>query len=66
VLNSASYIEGSFDHAHERGNVLCVEALVTPDGGDFSIKFEKQMLITETGKENLTWCLFDSTLTGTV
>jgi Xaa-Pro dipeptidase len=42
------YVEESFNHALEAGNVLCVEALVTPEGGDFSIKLEDQVLITET------------------
>ena len=29
----------------EAGMVLCVEALVSPEGGDFSIKLEDQVLI---------------------
>ena len=58
------YVEGSFDHSLEAGNVLCVEALVTPDGGDFSIKLEEQVLITETGYENLTTYPFDAGLMG--
>ncbi len=58
------YMDGSFDHALEPGNVLCVEALVTPDGGDFSIKLEEQVLITETGHENLTRYPFDAGLMG--
>ncbi len=58
------YVDGSFDHALEPGNVLCVEALVTPDGGDFSIKLEEQVLITETGYENLTRYPFDAALMG--
>jgi Xaa-Pro aminopeptidase len=58
------YVEGSFDYALEPGNVLCVEALVSPEGGDFSIKLEEQVLITETGYENLTRYPFDSRLTG--
>ena len=48
------YTEGAFDAVLEPGNVLCVEALVSPEGGDFSIKLEDQVLITETGFENLT------------
>ena len=39
--------------------VLCVEALVAPEGGDFSIKLEDQVLITEDGYENLTKYPFD-------
>jgi Xaa-Pro aminopeptidase len=38
----------------EPGMVLCVAALVSPEGGDFSIALADQVLITETGHENLT------------
>ena len=44
--------------------VLCVEALVGAEGGDFSIKLEDQVLITETGFENLTTYPFDPALMG--
>jgi Xaa-Pro aminopeptidase len=39
--------------ALEPGMVLCVEALVSPAGGDFSIKLEEQVLVTGTGFETL-------------
>jgi Xaa-Pro dipeptidase len=58
------YVEGAFDYALEAGMVLCVEALVTPEGGDFSIKLEDQVLVTETGYENLTTYPFDPALMG--
>ena len=58
------YTEGAFDAVLEPGNVLCVEALVSPEGGDFSIKLEDQVLITETGFENLTTYPFDARLMG--
>jgi len=38
--------------------------LVSPVGGDFSIKLEDQVLITETGYENLTVYPFDDRLMG--
>jgi Xaa-Pro aminopeptidase len=57
-------VEGAFDYELEPGMVLCVEALVSPEGGDFSIKLEDQVLITETGYENLTSYPFDPALTG--
>ena len=41
---------------------LCVEALIAHKGGDFSIKLEDQVLITETGYENLTRCPFEPRL----
>jgi Xaa-Pro aminopeptidase len=60
-----AHVEGAFDVALEPGMVLCVEALVSPEGGDFSIKLEDQVLITETGFENLTKYPFDPALMGT-
>jgi len=44
--------------------VFCVEALVSPEGGDFSIKLEDQVLVTDTGFENLTRYPFDARLAG--
>ena len=48
------YVEGAFDYELQPGMVLCVEALVSREGGDFSIKLEDQVLVTEDGFENLT------------
>ena len=59
-------VEGAFDYPLEPGMVLCVEALVSPEDGEFSIKLEDQVLITENGYENLTTYPFDSALMGTV
>jgi len=58
------WVEGAFDYVIEPGMVLCVEALVSPEGGDFSIKLEDQVLITENGHENLTTYPFDPALMG--
>jgi Xaa-Pro dipeptidase len=57
-------VQGAFDYALEPGMVLCVEALVSPEGGAFSIKLEDQVLITEDGYENLTKYPFDDALMG--
>ncbi|MEP3298590.1 MAG: dimethylsulfonioproprionate lyase DddP [Pseudoruegeria sp.] len=57
-------VEGAFDHILHPGMVLCVEALVSPKGGDFSIKLEDQVLVTETGFEVLTSYPFDQHLMG--
>ena len=57
-------VEGAYDYELEAGMVLCVEALVSPEGGDFSIKLEDQVLITEDGYENLTKFPFDAKLMG--
>ena len=59
-----AWAEGAFDAVLEPGMVLCVEALVSPEGGDFSIKLEDQVLITEGGFENLTKYPFDERLMG--
>lgn len=58
------WTEGAFDAVLQPGMVLCVEALVSPEGGDFSIKLEDQVLITETGHEDLTSYPFDDRLMG--
>lgn len=57
-------VAGAFDYELKPGMVLCVEALVSPEGGDFSIKLEDQVLITEDGHENLTQYPFDERLIG--
>ena len=57
-------VDGAFEYELEPGMVLCVEALVSPEGGDFSIKLEDQVLITEYGFENLTLYPFDISLMG--
>jgi Xaa-Pro aminopeptidase len=57
-------VPGAYDYPLEAGMVLCVEALVQPEGGDFSIKLEDQVLVTETGFENLTQYPFDAALMG--
>ena len=59
-----NWAEGAFDHVIEEGMVICVEALVSPEGGDFSIKIEDQVLVTAEGCENLTRYPFDPALTG--
>ncbi len=59
-----AFVEGAFDAVLEPGMTLCVEALISPEGGDFSIKLEDQVLITETGCENLTSYPFDERLMG--
>ena len=53
-----------FDAVLEPGMVLCVEALVSREGGKFSIKLEDQVLVTEDGYENLTRYPYDAQLMG--
>ena len=61
---SDHYTPGAFDAVLEPGMVLCVEALVSREGGDFSIKLEDQVLVTEDGYENLTRYPYDAQLMG--
>ncbi len=58
------WIEGAFDYELQPGMTLCVEALISPEDGDFSIKLEDQVLITEDGFENLTRYPHDPALMG--
>ncbi len=51
--------KGSFDYELQPGMMLCVEALVGSAEAGFSIKLEDQILVTETGYENLTNYPFD-------
>ncbi len=60
------YVEGSYDYQLEPGMTLCVEVLVGAEGGDFSIKLEDQVLITEDGFELLTAYPYDPRLMGEV
>ena len=64
VAYPEAMVEGAFDYAIAPGMVLCVEALISPEDGDFSIKLEEQVLVTDTGYENLTKYPFDPRLTG--
>lgn len=57
-------VEGAFDYELEPGMTLCVEVLVSPEGGDFSIKLEEQVVITDEGFENLISYPFDPRLMG--
>ncbi|WP_299549421.1 dimethylsulfonioproprionate lyase DddP [uncultured Tateyamaria sp.] len=57
-------VAGAFDYALEPGMVLCVEAAVGEVGGDFTIKLEDQVLVTEDGFENLIGYEFDPALMG--
>jgi Xaa-Pro dipeptidase len=46
-------LPGAFEGVLEPGMTLCVESLVSRAGGDFSIKLEEQVLVTETGPETI-------------
>lgn len=57
-------VEGAYDYPLEPGMTLCVEALVSEEGADFSIKLEDQVLVTDNGFERLTVYPFDAALMG--
>ena len=59
-----NYIEGAFDYQLEPGMVLCVEAYVGKEDGLEGVKLENQVLVTETGYENLTKYPYDQRLMG--
>jgi hypothetical protein len=56
------FVEGAFDYVFEPGMTLCVEVYIGEVGGKNGVKLEDQVLITETGVENLTRCPFDERL----
>lgn len=64
IAYSDTFIEGAYDYELQPGMVLCAEALVGEENGDFCIKLEDQVLITEDGHENLTSYPFDARLMG--
>lgn len=53
-----------YDGVLQPGMVLCVGAYVGEDGGPDGVKLADQLLVTETGFENLTKCPFDPKLMG--
>ncbi|MEM9009637.1 MAG: dimethylsulfonioproprionate lyase DddP [Pseudomonadota bacterium] len=62
ILYPEDFVEGAFEDVLQPGMMLCVEVLLAHRGGDFSIKLEDQVLITEDGYENLTTYPFDARL----
>ncbi len=56
------YEERGYDGVLEPGMMLCVEAYIGAIGGKEGVKLEDQVLITDTGVENLTNCPFDPDL----
>ena len=55
---------GAFNHELQAGMTFCVEALVSPEDGDFSIKLEEQVLVTDSGPEILSRYPYDPALLG--
>ncbi|WP_424973806.1 dimethylsulfonioproprionate lyase DddP [Dinoroseobacter sp. S124A] len=64
ITYKQEFTPGAFDAVVEPGMVFCVEAVVGEEDGDFCIKLEDQVLVTEDGPENLTSYPFDPALLG--
>jgi len=62
IMYPEDFIEGAFDYVLQPGMTLCVEAYIGAVGGKNGIKLEDQVLITETGYENMTTAPFDEKL----
>ena len=56
------YVEGAFDYELKPGMMLCVEVYLGAVGGREGIKLEDQVLVTETGREDLSTYRFDERL----
>ncbi len=56
------YVEGAFDYHLEPGMVFSVEVYAGKVGGRDGVKLENQVLVTETGYENLTQYPYDARL----
>ena len=62
IKYNVDWQERGYDGVLEPGMMLCVEAYIGEVGGPDGIKLEDQLLVTETGCENLTRCPFDEKL----
>jgi len=58
------FVEGAFDYPLEPGMAMCVDVYAGKVGGSCGVKLEDQVLITETGFENLSSYPFDTRLLG--
>lgn len=56
------FVDGAWDYCLEPGMVICNEVYLGAVGGKDGIKLEDQILITESGYENITNCPFDEKL----
>ncbi|MGB3495924.1 MAG: Xaa-Pro peptidase family protein [Elainellaceae cyanobacterium] len=62
VYYPEDWIDGAFEGSLQPGMTLCVEAYAGAEGDREGVKLENQVLITETGYENLTHYPFDARL----
>ncbi len=62
ILQPVDWEAKGYDGVLEPGMALCVEVYIGAEGGRDGIKLEDQLIVTETGFENLTRCPFDEKL----
>ncbi len=62
IKHPVDWVERGYTGELQAGMMLCVEAYIGEVGGPDGIKLEDQLLVTETGFENLTRCPFDPKL----
>lgn len=62
IFYPEDFVDGAFEYVLQPGMTLCVEAYIGAVGGKEGVKLEDQVLITETGYENLTTAPFDEKL----
>jgi Xaa-Pro aminopeptidase len=53
IYSKLDYEASGYDGVFEPGMVVCVEALIGAAGGREAVKLEQQVLVTETGYEQL-------------
>ena len=53
IYSKLDYEASGYDGVFEPGMVVCVEALIGAEGGREAVKLEQQVLVTETGYEQL-------------
>lgn len=64
ILYPEDFMDGAFEYVTEPGMVFCVEVYAGEVGGHEGVKLEQQVLITDTGSEDLTHFPFDERLLG--
>lgn len=62
ILYPEDFLDGAFEYTLEPGMVMCVEAYIGEVGGKDGVKLENQVLITETGYEDMTTLPFEERL----
>ena len=62
LYHRADYPDAGYDGNIEPGMVICVESYIGENSGDEGVKLEEQVLVTETGYQNLSMFPFEESL----